>query len=253
MIKFFRKIRQNLLMENKTGEYLKYAVGEIFLVITGILIALSINNWNTNKLDRISEADYLKRLSNDLVSDTLTYNWTYKLILEKQEALGNVIAHLTNNENDSMDSISLLYNLRQGMNFTFAHPKPVTSTFEELKNTGNFIKIENSEMRSIISKYYFEVEHQYKRIEQKRISPNYGDEIDKIIPDLGLNNGEINYRGDLVSYNEIVDNINNPEFKKLVISEFNLAVFMQPIQKKGLKESKILLSQIKDELVKLQN
>jgi hypothetical protein len=49
MIKFFRKIRQNLLMENKTGKYFKYAIGEIVLVVIGILIALSINNWNENR------------------------------------------------------------------------------------------------------------------------------------------------------------------------------------------------------------
>jgi hypothetical protein len=46
MIKFFRKIRQNLLMENKTGKYFKYVIGEIVLVFIGILIVLSINNWN---------------------------------------------------------------------------------------------------------------------------------------------------------------------------------------------------------------
>ena len=49
MIKFFRKIRQNSLMENKTGKYLKYAVGEILLVVIGILIALQINNWNEDR------------------------------------------------------------------------------------------------------------------------------------------------------------------------------------------------------------
>ena len=50
MIKFFRKIRQNLLMENKTGKYFKYAIGEIILVVIGILIALQINNWNSQRL-----------------------------------------------------------------------------------------------------------------------------------------------------------------------------------------------------------
>ncbi len=49
MIKFFRKIRQNLLTENKFGKYLTYAIGEIILVVIGILIALSINNWNENQ------------------------------------------------------------------------------------------------------------------------------------------------------------------------------------------------------------
>jgi|TARA_R110000737_G_C14509985_1_gene473452 hypothetical protein len=46
MIKFFRKIRQNLVSKGNTGKYLKYAIGEIILVVIGILIALSINNWN---------------------------------------------------------------------------------------------------------------------------------------------------------------------------------------------------------------
>ena len=46
MIKFFRKIRYNLMEQNKTGKCLKYAIGEIVLVVIGILIALSINNWN---------------------------------------------------------------------------------------------------------------------------------------------------------------------------------------------------------------
>ena len=46
MIKFFRKIRQQLLVENKFSKYLLYAIGEIILVVIGILIALQINNWN---------------------------------------------------------------------------------------------------------------------------------------------------------------------------------------------------------------
>jgi hypothetical protein len=51
MIKFFRKIRYELMEKNKTGKYLKYAIGEIVLVVIGILIALSINNWNENRKD----------------------------------------------------------------------------------------------------------------------------------------------------------------------------------------------------------
>jgi len=49
MLKSFRKIRQNFLSEGKTGKYLKYAIGEIILVVIGILIALQINNWNEEK------------------------------------------------------------------------------------------------------------------------------------------------------------------------------------------------------------
>mgnify|MGYP000577589061 CR=1 FL=1 len=63
MIKFFRQIRQNLIMENKTGKYLKYAIGEIVLVVIGILIALEVNNWNENRKDSIEEKAILENLS----------------------------------------------------------------------------------------------------------------------------------------------------------------------------------------------
>lgn len=60
MIKFFRNIRQNLLAEGKTSKYLKYALGEIVLVVIGILIALSINTWN-----------YIQEYSNETRRDLL--------------------------------------------------------------------------------------------------------------------------------------------------------------------------------------
>ncbi len=66
MIKFLRKIRQNLLSEGKTGKYLKYAIGEIVLVVIGILIALSINNWNQNRLNSIEEQRILTAISEEL-------------------------------------------------------------------------------------------------------------------------------------------------------------------------------------------
>jgi hypothetical protein len=49
MIKLFRKIRYDLMAKNKTGKYFKYAIGEIVLVVIGIIIALQINNWNENR------------------------------------------------------------------------------------------------------------------------------------------------------------------------------------------------------------
>ena len=69
MIKFFRNIRQTLIMENKTGKYLKYAIGEIILVIIGILIALSINNWNEHRKLKIEEQNSLIDLRSEIVSN----------------------------------------------------------------------------------------------------------------------------------------------------------------------------------------
>ncbi|RLD29784.1 MAG: hypothetical protein DRI75_02020 [Bacteroidetes bacterium] len=66
MIKFFRKIRQDLLNRGKTGKYLKYAIGEIVLLVIGILIALQINNWNEHRKNRILELTYLDNIKADL-------------------------------------------------------------------------------------------------------------------------------------------------------------------------------------------
>jgi Family of unknown function (DUF6090) len=74
MIKFFRKIRQNLIMENKTSKYFKYAAGEIVLVVIGILIALQINNWNENRKINNQETVYLQDLKNDITFDIETLN-----------------------------------------------------------------------------------------------------------------------------------------------------------------------------------
>ena len=71
MIKFFRNIRRNLLSEGNTGKYLKYAIGEILLVVIGILIALYINNWNEDQKERVIEIRYLQNLKSDLKNDSL--------------------------------------------------------------------------------------------------------------------------------------------------------------------------------------
>ena len=69
MIKFFRRIRQKLLSENRFSAYLLYATGEIVLVVIGILLALQINNWNLYRVDRIAEEKLLRNILQDLQKD----------------------------------------------------------------------------------------------------------------------------------------------------------------------------------------
>lgn len=78
MIKFFRNIRQNLLNEGKTIKYFKYAIGEIVLVVIGILIALQINNWNEGRKENIHQKSLLSNLLQDLKSDSVSYSQNLK-------------------------------------------------------------------------------------------------------------------------------------------------------------------------------
>jgi hypothetical protein len=86
MIKFFRRIRQKLLSENNFSRYLLYAIGEIFLVVIGILIALSINNWNENRKHDNAEKVFLSGIKSDLLKDREYIYYVLDYIEPKIEA-----------------------------------------------------------------------------------------------------------------------------------------------------------------------
>ncbi|WP_297691594.1 DUF6090 family protein [uncultured Eudoraea sp.] len=74
MIKFFRRIRQQLLTENKFSKYLLYAIGEILLVVIGILIALQVNNWNNESADRDKEINILTEIKRNLEVNMIQFS-----------------------------------------------------------------------------------------------------------------------------------------------------------------------------------
>ena len=69
MLKFFRKIRYDLMGKNKAGKYLKYTIGEILLVVVGILIALQINNWNETQKGKVKATTILEDIRSDMHKD----------------------------------------------------------------------------------------------------------------------------------------------------------------------------------------
>ncbi|MBC2839847.1 DUF6090 family protein [Robiginitalea sp. SC105] len=84
MFRFFRQIRQRLLTDNKFSKYLLYAVGEILLVVIGILIALQVDNWNNKREDRLREEILVKNIIQDLTDDGVTLNQLIQQALFKQ-------------------------------------------------------------------------------------------------------------------------------------------------------------------------
>jgi len=105
MIKFFRNIRQQLLSQNKLSKYLLYAIGEIVLVVIGILIALSINNWNEQRKDLNLELEILSGLSNDLKNNKIKISnmiSTDSLIITGNELILNLLKDGSSSFNDSL-------------------------------------------------------------------------------------------------------------------------------------------------------
>jgi len=94
MIKLFNKMRKQLLEENKTGRYLKYAIGEIVLVMIGILLALQVNNWNQNRQLQKEEAKILRGLHQEFSENIKRFDDIYKLQVARRDG---VIKAMTSN------------------------------------------------------------------------------------------------------------------------------------------------------------
>lgn len=136
MLKFFQKIRLNLLSEGKTGKYLKYAFGEIVLVMIGILLALQVNNWSESQKAKKKEQFYLTKLEENLKQDTLLLN----LQLDRIKIKLKNIKTLSLINDITKDSLELL--LVDALLSTNGFSPEIT-TWNNLQNTGKIDIINN--------------------------------------------------------------------------------------------------------------
>ena len=91
MLKFFRKIRKNLLADGKFSRYLLYAIGEIVLVVIGILIALQLNNYSEYKKERDKEIVLLVNLANEIGLDIQQIDNNTQLSQERLSRLDSIL------------------------------------------------------------------------------------------------------------------------------------------------------------------
>ncbi len=162
MIKFFRKIRQKVLTENKFGKYLLYAIGEIILVVIGILIALSINNWNENLKNKKLETSYLKRICKDLDNDLLQFERTTDLALERNKRVLFLESAIKDSQLVNESSDYFVKSIVQA-NYTY-RPAISNHSFEELKSSGRLALIKNEDLRVAIAEYY-DLEFSYSQFD----------------------------------------------------------------------------------------
>ncbi|MCA0154273.1 hypothetical protein [Winogradskyella vincentii] len=148
MIKFFRKIRQNLLMENKTGKYLKYAIGEIVLVMVGILLALQVNNWNENRKSEYVKQNYYKQLLIDLESDK---NYAQLMISTLDSSITKHKNYIESLKQPYISSNESFNNVWKNNLFT-RNLEFKTSTIKSLINTGDMSLLE-SNLRDKLTNY----------------------------------------------------------------------------------------------------
>ncbi|WP_299334979.1 DUF6090 family protein [uncultured Psychroserpens sp.] len=160
MIKLFRKIRQNLLSEGKTGKYFKYAIGEIVLVVIGILIALQINNWNQDLHEQKIVTTYLKGIYEDLSTQALSLEETIPLNENVIFTINAIIDDYQRHDGFKAND-SLLSQINQVLNTP--GPIEIKTSFTELLNSGDLGLMNNNELRKNIVLFYQDLEDRFQR------------------------------------------------------------------------------------------
>jgi hypothetical protein len=144
MIQIFRRIRHGLISEGHLSKYLAYAVGEILLVVIGILIALQINDANEQRLERKKELQYLESLKTDLGVNVTELE---KFIADRQSRLDSahvIMGHFEGKPVSSLEDFA--YNNIHVMAWTKFYQN--NNTFQELVNSGSLSILSNQEIKS---------------------------------------------------------------------------------------------------------
>ena len=150
MIKIFRQIRQKLIMEKKAANYLKYAIGEIVLVVIGILIALQINNWNEIRKTNLEEQRALLNIQNDFSKNKVLLK---DLIETTKESINSGIKILNYTGNKDKPKTENEFNVL--LNAVFDHNPyyPQNGFLDDLLNSGKLGIFNNVDLRNVLSSW----------------------------------------------------------------------------------------------------
>ncbi len=231
MIKFFRKIRQNLLSENKTGKYLKYAFGEIILVVIGILIALYINNWNENRLEKSELTNYFKQIKTELESDITHFNND----ISQMQIWTDYLNKVSEGKYNEVDLSELLISLSRNLN-----PKEFGISYNKMLESGIIKHIENNQISEKLQTYYLTSCSDYNS--RTAFHSNFiSDHIEG--PLLLI----LNHKKDfLVDPKQVIEELENGKLNSLVNWQISYFEYQMPKIDQNIKEAKELIDLIND-------
>ncbi|SHH41968.1 DUF6090 family protein [Winogradskyella jejuensis] len=180
MIKLFKNIRRKLLAENRFNKYLLYAIGEIILVMIGILLALQVNNWNTTRLLKSKEQVYLKQIRISLIGDLERIKEVKEFNALKASKIDSTFMMFEKTSNPEK-YVPTIVNHMYVMN-EFDVFEPNTIAFENMITSENIDLITNMELRNNLSQYY---QRNFVNSTQERVKEKTRQFVDDISPKIG--------------------------------------------------------------------
>ena len=171
MLKFFRQVRQKLLKENRFSSYALYAIGEILLVVIGILIALQINNWNETRKDRNSELVALNELKNEFMTNRKSFAKQHEINTRSEQRWKKYLLTIT----DRKLPLSAKAIQRAPMQSTVSNIS--NSSFNAILSSGRIDNISNDSLKLLLLGWsdifgdYREMEMAYTDLSRKEFFP----------------------------------------------------------------------------------
>lgn len=150
MIRVFRRIRGDLLLESKSQKYLFYAVGEVFLVIVGILIALQVNNWNEERIEQQQIKEYAQELISDLERDIAMVSSITRQMQFTLDRVGTLSTYARRRELDQLGNLDLYYLTSSAGYRPYQWNR---SAVDQLKSSGALRKIRSFDLVNKITAY----------------------------------------------------------------------------------------------------
>ncbi|WP_460219143.1 DUF6090 family protein [Psychroserpens sp. MEBiC05023] len=184
MIKFFRHIRKSFIEQNKIGKYFKYAIGEIILVVIGILIALQINNWNENRMSQKLESKYYERLLEDVREEIEILQATLEYSTQVYSHAKKATVVFENSNEIDPNPVQNLIDIYQASQLH--DPNSAASTYKELIASGQINLISNEDLKTALIRYYeinwdestvFKLQNNYRKNLRGKMPDNIQSEI----------------------------------------------------------------------------
>ena len=150
MMRLFRLVRREYLSNHKSNNYLRYAFGELVLVVFGILIALQINNWNESRIEQRQITEYAHALIKDLERDLAmaeVIEAEINLLLEKIDTLA---VYVKERPVDQMRNLDLFYLMHKPFYRPFSWNR---TALDQIKSSGALRQMRNQQLAELISEY----------------------------------------------------------------------------------------------------
>ncbi|MCB0461458.1 MAG: DUF6090 family protein [Flavobacteriaceae bacterium] len=235
MLSFFRRIRKSLIANGSARKYIFYAIGEIVLVVIGILIAINLNNNNQNKISKYDRNEKIEKLRHIIYEDSLELSFIIEYNRNASKVLDSLLISI-NTEMNQEDYVHFAKSFVK-VNFEFRNTVPNLSIYDELVSSGEYSKIEDETLKTQVSAYF-------------RLYTHFNNLIIRFVNALNISQKQLYYQG-ILSHRNFRNNLSDEAYAN-GYNDF-MVLLNDPVKKKIFENHLYELKDVHDQIAMFYN